>query len=216
MSRRRSLRDCWYAEVIRSRLVSGACRELLSLLAVRHMTDGGHVQVPRATVAAELGIAEPRVTVRIREAVGAGLLSRVGGGINGQTQRYAAVLPPAEGVAERHPQVEVEVTGERHPQNDTLKLRLRVSQNDTHTYAPARARALTETRSADGSNDGSRASPRDAGRGTRPRLAAAAIPPARGDGQNGLGDYSASRTRLATEVEQGNHRPRARENGHPR
>ena len=99
------MRDRWYAEVIRTRLVDGSCRELLSLLAVRHMTDTGHVKVPRATIAEQLGIAEQRVTVRMRQAVRAGLLARVGGGVNGQTQQYAATFPPVEGVAERHPYV---------------------------------------------------------------------------------------------------------------
>src|SRR5690242_9722958 len=128
---RRSVRDRWYAEVIRTRLVDGACRELLSLLAVRHMTRDGHVSVPRATLAAELGIAEQRVTRRMSQAVNAGLLARGDGGRNRQTQQYRACLPMLQGVAERHPEVEVQGVAEAAPvrvsQNDTLKLRFRVS-----------------------------------------------------------------------------------------
>jgi hypothetical protein len=210
VSRRRSVRDRWYAEVIRTRLVNGSCRELLSLIAVRHMTETGYVCVPRATRAAELGVTEQRITRRVMEAVAVGLLTRTGGGVNGQTQQYLATLPTVEGVAGRHPQAQVEVTGERHPQNDTLNLGLRVSQDDTHTYARARTPAPSGTPVTTATGTGEGAPPADGVRGTRPRMRAAATPPTERHGHDGSGDYFAGRPRLSTQVEQGDHRPRAR------
>lgn len=156
---RRTVREAWYAAVIKTTLVNGACRELLSLMAVRHMTDRGYAKVPRKTLADELGIAEHRVTVRIGEAVKAGLLVRVAGGINGQTVTYAAQLPPSEGVAERHPQPGVEGVAEaapggvaeRHPQDRseagsgcrrTTPIRARATNQDRERVpAPADSRA---------------------------------------------------------------------------
>jgi hypothetical protein len=93
MKRRTSLRERWYWEVIRTRLVTSPCRELLSLLAVKHMTETGYVKTPRAQLADELDIQPHRVTVLIGQAVRAGLLARCGGGINGQTAQYVAQLP---------------------------------------------------------------------------------------------------------------------------
>jgi DNA-binding Lrp family transcriptional regulator len=218
VSRRRSLRDRWYDEVIRSRLVDGACRELLSLIAVRHMTAAGHVDVPRAKLAEQLGIAEQRVTRRMSQAVDAGLLARLGGGVNRQTQQYCAVLPPVQGVAERHPEVEVQGVAEAAParvsRNDTLNPRFRVSQNDTHLEeSRAPVRALSVPNATTGTSAGDGAPPADRDRGTRrPRLAAATANAER-DRQERIGDYLAGRSRLSTEVEQGNHRTRARMNG---
>jgi hypothetical protein len=210
---RRSVKDRWYLEVIRTRLVNGACRELLSLIAVRHMTDTGYVCVPRAVLAAQLDVDEQRITRRVMEAVGAGLLTRVGGGVNGQTQQYLATLPTRQGVAERHPQPQAEVTGERHPQSDTLNHNLRVSQNDTHTYAPARACAPTETpvTTTTSAGDGPPPATRDRGTSRPPPAAAAATIQVHGHDETG--DYLAGRSRLATEVGQGDHRTRARMNG---
>lgn len=139
MSARRNVRDRWYSEVVRTRLVSGSCRELLAYVAVKHMTELGHVKVPRAVLARALGIAEHRVTVRMSEAVKAGLLARVAGGVNGQTVQYAAQLP-VEGAGSRHPQPEVEVSGKRHPQNDTQE-----SAPGCRNPAPIRVRVTTET-----------------------------------------------------------------------
>lgn len=119
--RRASVRDRWYRLVIRHGLVTGSCRELLAHIAVCHMTDLGHVKVPRRDLATALDVAEHRITVRIGEAVKVGLLTRVGGGKNGQTMQYAASFPGGQGVASRHPEPEVEVSGLRHPQNDTLR-----------------------------------------------------------------------------------------------
>lgn len=139
---RRSVRDKWYWLVIATDLVAGSVRELLALVAVHHMTELGHVSVPRATLARELGIAEHRVTVRIGEAVKAGWLDRIAGGANGQTMQYAARFPGDQGAASRHPRPEVEVSGKRHPQNDTQE-----SRPGCRDAAPIRARVTTETHS---------------------------------------------------------------------
>lgn len=138
---RRTVRDRWYCEVIRTRLVSGSCRELLAHIAVRHMTELGHVKVPRRELAAALGITEHRVTVRMGEAVKAGLLDRIAGGVNAQTTQYGARLPGGLGVASRHPRPEVEVSGKRHPQNDTQE-----SAPGCRDTAPIRARATYKDR----------------------------------------------------------------------
>jgi hypothetical protein len=90
--RRPSVRERWYREVIRTRLVKGACRELLAHLAVVHMTERGYVKVPREALARELDIPLNRVTDRIAKAVKAGLLVKDGGGRNGQVARYHAQL----------------------------------------------------------------------------------------------------------------------------
>jgi hypothetical protein len=144
---RRTVRDRWYAEVIRTRLVSGSCRELLAYLAVKHMSEIGHVKVPRREIAAALGIVEHRVTVRMGEAVKAGLLDRMAGGVNAQTVQYGARFPTSQGVVSRHPQVEVEVSGKRHPQNDTQEsapgcrdtapIRARVTKRNHNNGAPS-------------------------------------------------------------------------------
>ncbi|MCF6507378.1 hypothetical protein E9549_08150 [Blastococcus sp. MG754426] len=167
MSRRQNVRDRWYRLVIRHHGVSGSCRELLAYIAVCHMTDLGHVKVPRAELAKALDIAEHRVTVRIGEAVKAGLLTRVAGGKNGQTMQYAASFPSGQGAASRHPRPEVEVSGLRHPQNDTQEpasgcrdttpIRARTTYKTHGTQpAPIGSRAVGEAdrASTDGSNGG--------------------------------------------------------------
>jgi hypothetical protein len=94
---RRSVRDVWHAEVLRTSLVRDACRVLLLHMATacdsqgRHlMTDTGRIRVPRERLAADLGINPKRVTDRITEATRAGLLVKVGGGHNGQVSQYMA------------------------------------------------------------------------------------------------------------------------------
>lgn len=155
---RRTVRDAWYEAVIKTTLVNGACRELLSLMAVRHMTERGYVRVPRKVLAAELGIIEHRVTVRTAEAVKAGLLVRVSGGVNGQTVQYAAQLPPTQGVAERHPQRRVEGVAEaapggvaeRHPETAPE------GQPGCRRTTPIRARATYKNREQQPAPNGSR------------------------------------------------------------
>lgn len=141
---RRTVRDRWYAEVIRTRLVSGSCREMLAYVAVRHMSEIGHVKVPRSELAKALDIAEHRVTVRMSEAVKAGLLDRLAGGVNGQTVIYGARLPSVQGAGSRHPRPKVEVSGKRHPQNDTQE-----SAPGCRDAAPIRARVTYKNRDAD-------------------------------------------------------------------
>jgi DNA-binding Lrp family transcriptional regulator len=91
--RRRTVRDRWVAEVWSSRAIKDGCRVLMLLLA-EDMTESGYAAaVAREEWAERLGIAPRRVTERITEATKAGLLTKVGGGYNGQTARYAAQLP---------------------------------------------------------------------------------------------------------------------------
>ena len=142
---RSNVRDRWYSEVVRTRLVSGSCRELLAYVAVRHMTELGHVKVPRQTLAKALGIADQRVTVRMSEAVNAGLLQRTAGGVNGQTVQYTALPFWGQGVGSRHPRPRVEVSGKRHPQNDTQE-----SPPGCRDSAPIRARYLQRPRARTG------------------------------------------------------------------
>lgn len=152
MSRRQNVRDRWYRVVIRHHAISGSCRELLAHIAVCHMSDLGHVNVPRADLAKALDIAEQRVTVRIGEAVKAGLLTRIAGGKNGQTMQYAASFPTGQGVASRHPRPALEVSGSRHPQNDTQE-----PAPGCRDTAPIRARATSRTHGTDPAPIGSRA-----------------------------------------------------------
>jgi hypothetical protein len=216
VSRGQSLKDRWYAEVIRTRLVNGACRELLSLLAVRHMTDAGSVCVPRAVLAEELGVPPSRISDRILEATTAGLLTRVGGGHNGAVTRYRAALPGPKVLPERVPTRAVKVLPEPVPTGE-------VAYGSAGTYSEAegsatagsiRARApsvrsptTTTTTAGDGPP------PADRDRGTEPPEPAAAAARAERDGQDRLGDYLDGHTWLSTQVGQGNHRPRARING---
>jgi DNA-binding Lrp family transcriptional regulator len=151
VTRRKDMRDRWYSEVIRTRLVSGSCRELLAYIAVQHMTELGHMKVPRRTLAEALGIAEQRVTVRMSEAVNKGLLQRTAGGVNGQIVQYTALPFWGQGVGSRHPRPGVEVSGERHPQNDTQE-----SASGCRDTAPIRARATYKDREQQPAPAGSR------------------------------------------------------------
>jgi len=141
VTRRQTVRDRWYWTVIKTDLVAGSCRELLSLLAVQHMTELGHVKVPRRELAQQLGIAEHRVTVRMGEAVKAGLLDRIAGGVNAQTVQNAARFPDGQGAGSRHPQPEVQVSGKRHPQDDTQE-----STPGCRDPAPIRAHSFRNPR----------------------------------------------------------------------
>jgi hypothetical protein len=213
VSRRQSVPDGWYDEVIRTRLVNGACRELLSLIAVRHTTATGLVCVSRAVLAAELGVTEARISSRILEAVTAGFLVRVGGGHNGAVTRYRAVLPTPKVVAERVPTRSAKVIAERVPTAEVAYGQAGTYSDGegcrragtTRARAPSVRNATTTT-----TGTGDAAPPADGVRGTRPRMRAAATPPTERHGHNGSGDYLDGRPRLSTQVEQGDHRPRAR------
>ncbi len=145
---RRTVRDRWYAEVIRTRLVTGPCRELLSLMAVMHMDDRGQVAVPRDQLADELGISPHRVTVLIGQATKAGLLVKVAGGFNGQTSRYVAQV--VEGCPEsatfRLGRYRAESTLQRHPSAgrnedegcpERAPIRARVTKRNHNNGAPS-------------------------------------------------------------------------------
>lgn len=149
---RRTVRDRWYAEIVRTRLVTGPCRELLSLVAVMHMDDRGYVKVPRDQIADELGITPHRVTVLIGQATKAGLLVKVAGGYNGQTSKYAAqaVEGCPESTTFRLGRYRAESTLPRHPSAR--------SQEDEGCAekAPIRARGTYKSRDAEPAPDDSR------------------------------------------------------------
>ncbi len=149
---RRTVRDRWYAEVVRTRLVTGPCRELLSLMAVMHMEDRGYVKVPRDQLADELGISPHRVTVLIGQATRAGLLVKVAGGHNGQTSKYAAQV--IEGCPEsatfRLGRYRAESTLQRHP-SDGCK-----EGDGCPDKAPIRARTTYKNREQQPAPDGGR------------------------------------------------------------
>ena len=149
---RRTVRDRWYAEVIRTRLVTGPCRELLALMAVMHMDDRGHVKVPRDQLADELGISAHRVTVLIGQATKAGLLIKVAGGFNGQTSKYAAQV--VEGCPEsatfRLGRYRAESTLPRHPSGGGDR------DEGCSEKAPIRARATYKSREHEPAPNGNR------------------------------------------------------------
>jgi hypothetical protein len=161
---RRTVRDRWYAEVIRTRLVTGPCRELLALIAVMHMDDRGYAKVPRDQLADELGISAHRVTVLIGQATKAGLLVKVAGGFNGQTSKYAAQV--VEGCPEsatfRLGRYRAESTLPRHPSGgrrggegcpERAPIRARVNpQNPDNGTPPAESRDAPEQDSGDWSS----------------------------------------------------------------
>lgn len=161
---RRTVRDRWYAEIIRTRLVTGPCRELLALIAVMHMDDRGHVKVPRDQLADELAISAHRVTVLIGQATKAGLLVKVAGGYNGQTSRYAAQV--VEGCPEsatfRLGRYRAESTLQQHPSArpdedegcaEKAPIRARVTKRNHNNGAPpALERGSPEQHSGDWSS----------------------------------------------------------------
>lgn len=90
MSRRRTVED-WRRAVFRAR-TSGNVQVLLLLLA-EHMRTDLSVSVPRATLAAALGIHEQRVADRVKAAIEAGWLFKTGGGYRGRTTEYRGLFP---------------------------------------------------------------------------------------------------------------------------
>lgn len=104
MTRRRNagLRDRWVTAVLASPQLNNSCK-LVCIALSRHMTDEGRTsQVPRETIAAELGLRSlQRITDRIKEAKDAGFLDKTGGGVNGTAASYMAQVPrhgvPASG-----------------------------------------------------------------------------------------------------------------------
>jgi hypothetical protein len=105
---RRTVRDAWVAEILRSPLIKDACRVLLLHMATvqtvatkggHPMTDTGRIKVSREELADALGVKPQRITDRITAATRAGLLRKVAGGHNGQIAVYAAQLQgPRKGI----------------------------------------------------------------------------------------------------------------------
>ena len=89
--RRRTVED-WRRAVYRTHRLGGAVQVLLLRLA-DHMRQDRSVCVPRAQLAAELGVHEQRIAERIRTAVEAGFLSKKSGGYRGVTATYEGLFP---------------------------------------------------------------------------------------------------------------------------
>src|SRR4051812_32548244 len=182
------------------------------------MTATGVVSVSRAVLAEELGLPAQRISNRILEATAAGLLIRCGGGHNGAITRYRALLPEVKVPSEREPTEAVKVPSEREPTAE-------VASGLAGTYSRAegsrragtiRARAPLPTNPTPYTTARDVPPRTDRDRGTRGPPTEDAAATAERNGHDESGDYSAGRSRLAAEVEQGNHRPRARVNGAPR
>ncbi len=135
---RRSVRDAWRDDVLRSALIGDACRVLLLHMATvtsvttkggHPMTDTGRIKVSRDELAEALGVKPNRITNRITEATRAGLLRKVAGGHNGQTAVYAAqVQGPRKGVGSTDT-----YSG---PESLAGLVKVSVSQVPTHTPEP--------------------------------------------------------------------------------
>lgn len=117
---RRSLRDRWRSEVVRSPHITDSTRVLLMLLA-EDMREDGYVSVPRQRLAQQLDRTERKVSQRLADAVEARLLDRVVRGQKGRTAVYRALLRvpgtstlrDGQGDGSQHP----EVSENRHPES---------------------------------------------------------------------------------------------------
>jgi hypothetical protein len=94
---RAGLRDRWRRIVYADRDISHGCRVLMLYLGDQ-MTSTGRVSVPRERIAADLGLTERQIARWFADAVRADLLSKVGGGYNGVTSIYEALLKPERSV----------------------------------------------------------------------------------------------------------------------
>jgi hypothetical protein len=125
MRRRRMIRDQWYAVVIKSKKVNGACRLLLAHVAAAHMEPGGLIahqdengrwRAPtQYQLADELGWRRQRVNDRYAEAVKAGLLSKHSGGYNGCPTIYKAEVPDDDKGTKATPFRVIQCPGEQVP-----------------------------------------------------------------------------------------------------
>ncbi len=109
MSGRKTVRDRWYAQVVKTKAINGACRLLLMHVAACHMDETGRIGhmdettgrfrgVRHEQLAEELGWGKrQRVSERYGEAIKAGLLKRSNGGYNGCPTVYDAKPRPDEG-----------------------------------------------------------------------------------------------------------------------
>lgn len=87
------MRDRWIAAVLRTDELNPSCK-LVCIALSRHMDDRGNVSYRQEDLALEVGMKSVnRVGDRIREAKNAMFLSHIGGGINGTTARYQAMVP---------------------------------------------------------------------------------------------------------------------------
>lgn len=99
----RTPRD-WRRAVIahRGRGLTGEARALLLWIAAEHMRADCTLSVPRARLAAELGVHPSRITEWLAIAHEVGLLDTVQSGKPGRTATYAAMFPgPADGARAR-------------------------------------------------------------------------------------------------------------------
>jgi DNA-binding Lrp family transcriptional regulator len=143
---RRTVRDAWLSEVLRSPLIGDACRVLLLHMATvstvrtkggHPMTDTGRIKVSRDELAEALGVKPNRITNRVTEATRKGLLRKVGGGHNGQTAIYAAqVQSRRKGVGSTDT-----YSG---PESLAGLVKVSVSQVPTHSPKPIPTPAISE------------------------------------------------------------------------
>jgi hypothetical protein len=106
VSGRKTVRDRWYAQVVKTKAINGACRLLLMHVAACHMDETGRIGhmdettgrfrgVRHEQLAEELGWGKrQRVSERYGEAIKAGLLKRSNGGYNGCPTVYDAKPRP--------------------------------------------------------------------------------------------------------------------------
>lgn len=143
---RRTIRQAWLDEILRSPLIGDSCRVLLLYMATvttvttkggHPMTDTGRIKVSREEMADALGVKPNRITNRITEATRAGLLRKVAGGHNGQTAVYLAqVQGPRKGVGRTDT-----YSG---PESLAEMVKVSVSQVPTQTPKPIPTPAVAE------------------------------------------------------------------------
>jgi hypothetical protein len=231
----RTRRDRWLTEVMFSCMINDSCRRLLLCYGMvadtrgPWMSESGRVRpIRHRTLADALGIAPKTVANLILQATRAGLLEKdPTSGHRGRPAAYQATFPAAGKAAAGSPStlwallpdaLKVPVSEEPFPPgfrepfggSDGTKVpEIREAQR-ARGGADARASVSSVRNATTPTSTGDATPPADGVRGTRPRMRAAATPPAERHGQDRLGDYLDGRPRLSTQVEQGDHRPRAR------
>lgn len=93
---RQNHRDRWAAKVIKAKALPSSTRLFLSSVLVRDMRANGHVSVPRAQLAARLGVDERTITRHVTKARETGWLVVVQAGYRGRTAEYQATFPNTE------------------------------------------------------------------------------------------------------------------------
>lgn len=89
-------RDRWAARVVKAKQLPSSTRLFLVSVLTTSMKANGHVSVPRAQLAARLGVDERTVTRHITKARETGWLVVVQHGYRGRTAEYQATFPNAE------------------------------------------------------------------------------------------------------------------------